>query len=722
MSQTTKHHYEFGPFRVDAEERLLARDGTAIPLTPKAFDLLVVLLAQPGHLLTKEELMQALWPDAIVEETNLAWNISHVRKALGDGENGERYIETVPRRGYRFVGEVREVERTNGQPPSPVPATTAAAPIPLPAHTTASRFPRERWLWLTICLLLALTALLFYPRRPSPETSVTRFAIPLPSGTVTMPAFAPVLALSPDGRQLVISALIGAKRQLWLRPLDAFAAQPLAGTEGATFPFWSPDNRHVAFFADNKLKKLDVASGVIETICPAGLGGGGTWNQQGVILFNNGEGMGLSQVNAAGGQSEVVTTLDAVRHETHHNNPAFLPDGKHYLFQTYNGEQPGIYVGALGVPECKLLLRLGPGAANATNAVWVAPGYILYALNRNTLLARAFDAERLEWQGEPVRVADNVVVSGSGMAAFAVSANGALVFVPNRGADTVQLAWCDRNGKLLDTIGPAAAWTQFRLSPDERLAALQRGEPSRQSTLWLLDLVQGTTTRFVTEWHNLFPEWSPDGQQLAFGSGRNGPPNLFLKALAGNAPEKCLLESRLQCDASSWSPDGRHLVFTMLDPQTRRDIMLLPMTGERQPQPFLKTSANEQGGKVSPDGKWLAYQSDESGSSEIYVTSFPQPARSWRISMSGGTTPSWRGDGHELFFVAGGKLMAVRMTSGAEVHASTPQPLFEFDGLAYTPSYAPNQGGQRFLVGKITEKAPAPPINVVLNWAAEMKK
>ncbi len=735
MSQPIKPCYEFGPFHLNVEERLLARDGAVISLTPKAFDLLLVLVAQPGHLLTKEELMQALWPDAIVEETNLAWNISHVRKALGDGgdgANGARYIETVPRRGYRFVGEVREVAQSNGQPSreskpqlqttsdaSLAPATTAPAPQPitLPARAAATfRFPRTRLLWLAISLLLALAALLFYLRRPSPESPITRFSIPLPPGTITHAAFAPVLALSPDGRQLVISALIGAKRQLWLRPLGSFATQPLAGTEGATFPFWSPDSRHVAFFADSKLKKLDVASGVIETICPAGLGLGGDWNQPGIILFCNGEGAALSRVNAAGGQPEALTVL--AQGETNHNFPSFLPDGKHYLFQAHGGARPGIYVGSLDSQDRKLLLSLSADSANSTRAVWASPGYILYALNRNMLLARAFDAERLELRGEPVRVAENVIVGGPGNAAFTASANGTLAFVQYRGADTVQLAWRDRAGKQLRTIGSAAPWTQFRLSPDERFAALQRGEQSRLSTLWLLDLTQGTTTRFVAEGHNLFPVWSPNSQQLAFGSARNAPPNVFVKSLAGNTPEERLLESRFQCDPSSWTPDGKAVIFTMIDPQTRRDIWLVPVSGDRKPQPVLQTKANEQGGRVSPDGNWLTYNSDESGSNEIYVTQFPQPARSWRISTHGGANPFWRSDGKELFFISGNKLMAVSVKGGAELQAGTPQPLFDLEGIWYEPS----QDGQRFLTFAVTEKAPAPPIQIVLNWAAEMKK
>jgi eukaryotic-like serine/threonine-protein kinase len=324
-------------------------------------------------------------------------------------------------------------------------------------------------------------------------------------------------------------------------------------------------------------------------------------------------------------------------------------------------------------------------------------------------------------QGEPFRVAENVIVSQAGNARFAVSANGVLAFIQGGAADIVQLTWRDRNGKQLDVIGPAGPWFTFRLSPDERFAALIRDEPSRQSSLWLLDLLQGATTRLITDGNNLEPVWSPDGKQLAFASARNSAPTLFLKPLGGNVPEERLLQSRFQSSPASWSPDGKSLIYSMVSPLTRGDIWLLPLSGERTPQPLVQTKSNERFGRVSPDGNWLAYQSDESGGNEIYVTQFPEPARSWRISTSGGVNPHWRGDGKELFFVSGNKLMAVSIGSvsgGAEFQAGPPQPLFEIEGI----NYAPTRDGKRFLSSVVTEKAPAPPINVVLNWATAVKK
>jgi serine/threonine protein kinase/Tol biopolymer transport system component len=582
------------------------------------------------------------------------------------------------------------------------------------------------WLVAAIAVFGALLLALLHFRPSSPLLQITRFSIPLPKGTNTGRESAPVIALSPDGRRLAFSAEDTAgKRQLWLRPLDALAAQPLTGTEGAVYCFWSPDGRYLAFFADDKLKKLDLGSGVIETICQTerGAGRGGDWNRQGVILFNNGNETGLSRVNATGGKPEAVSELDASHGERMHLFPFFLPDGKHYLFENTGGDNRGIYVGSLDSKKGKLLIPLGTDVANSTQSVWAPPGFILYALNRNTLLAQAFDPDRLELKGEPFRVAENVLYTVNLKARFTVSASGVLAFVQGGETDTVQLTWRDRRGKQVGITGPPDFWTSFKLSPDERSAALSREEPHRLHALWMLDLVKGTTSRFVADGDNFSPVWSPDGKQLVYTSVRNGL-IFFLRPVAGNGQEESVfVVQRGGYRPSSWSPDGKYLIFRASVPETGLDLWLLPFS-DRKPRPLLETKFNEQHAQISPDGNWLAYQSDESGNNEVYVTKFPmnqsglQPARSWRISVGGGTNPDWRGDSKELYFVSGNKLMAVKVNGGAEFQAGTPQSLFEIEGT----NYAPSKDGQRFLVSVVTEKAAAPPINVVLNWTAEVRK
>ncbi len=595
------------------------------------------------------------------------------------------------------------------------------------SETEKTRFKRERLIWLAVSLLLAaaLISSWLWLRKPSADSRVTRLSIPLPKDTGTLSSQAPDLALSPDGGRLVFSASTGKTRQLWLRELDSFTTQPLAGTDGADSPFWSPDGRYVAFFADNKLKKFDTRSNVIEIICPAGAGRGGDWNQNGIILFCAGDGAALARVSAAGGKPEAVTELNAALGETNHDYPSFLPDGEHYLFHLFGKDNHGIYVGSLNSKDHKLLIQLSADSANATRAVWSASdsraGFILYALNRNTLLARAFDPDRLELKGEPFRIAENVIVSLTGNARFTTAANGTLAYLQNRDMDIAQLTWCDRSGKRLGEAGTAEPWTNFALSPDDAAVALIRNEPNRLNSLWQLNLAQGTTTRFVTDTDsaNFFPVWSPDGEQLAFASARNSALNLYLKRTGGTAPEERLLETRFQTYPLSWSPDGKFLIYAMGDPQTRTDIWALPLTGERKPQPLLQTKSDERAAKVSPDGNWLAYVSDETGVAEVYVTTFPQPGRAWRISKSGGNNPAWRADGKELFFLSGKQLMAASVNNGGtEFQASAPRPLFEIEGANYSPS----KDGQRFLTSVVTERAPTPPINVALNWTAEVKK
>jgi serine/threonine protein kinase len=669
---------------------------------------------------------------AIVKEEPAEISAANHQIPAQFGRVARRCLEKRPERRFQTASDLGfAIEALSVFSDSQQTLALRALPDSEAEKTVAPILKRERLMWLAVSLLLAAAAListLLYIRKPSLGSQVTRLSIPLPQGTVTLASVAPDLALSPDGRRLVFSASAGRKRQLWLRPLDSFVTQPLAGTDDADSPFWSPDGRYIAFFADNKLKKFDIRSGVIETICPAGAGRGGDWNRNGDILFCAGDGAALSRVTAAGGKPEPVTELDAARGETNHDYPSFLPDGRHYLFHVFGRDNHGIYAGSLDSKDRKLLIALSPDTANSTRAVWSAPGYILYALNRTTLLARAFDPDRLELTGEPSRIAENVIVSSTGNARFTASANGAngvLAFIQSREMDAAQLTWCDRGGKRLGVAGPAEPWTSFELSKDDRLVALIRNEPSRLNSLWLLDLAQGATTRFVTDTDsaNYYPVWAPNGEHLAFASARNSPLNLFLKRIAGNTPEERLLETRSQTYPLSWSPDGKFLIFAMGDPQTRTDVWLLPLSGERKPQPLLRTKSEERGARVSPDGNWLAYVSDETGSNEVYVTQFPQPARSWRISSSGGVNPYWRGDGRELFFLSGNKLMAVSVinTGGraiAEFQAGAPHPLFEIEGV----NYAPSRDGQRFLTSVVTEKAPTPPINVALNWTADVKK
>ncbi len=562
---------------------------------------------------------------------------------------------------------------------------------------------------MLVGLIITVPFAILYLRQPAKKVEVTRFSILQPKGT-TAAARPPTVAISPDGRRIVFGTIDGSrKRQLWMRSFDSFDSVAIAVTDGGSSPFWSPDGRFIAFFTDDKLKKYDTESGVIQTICPATSSFfGGSWSSEGVIVFGNDSGKGLLRVSASGCSPEPATELDTASGEESHSGPDFLPDGKHFLFLAAGGDKQGIYVGSLDSKERKLLFFDG-----LSRPYFAQPGFILYAPDRTTVLARAFDADRLEMTGDPFPVADNVEVSGNGNARISVSANGVLAFVQGLDSEMLQLTWRDRSGGTIGTVGPVAQWLQMDLSPDAHFAAVTRDETTRNRSLWLIDLEHASTTNYKSDGDNSFPVWSPDGSQFVFSANRDGVSDPFLKPVNSNLPETMLADVPSSAFPSSWSPDGKNVIVSM-----KRDIWTIPVDGDHTPKPLIHTKASERLGRVSPDGKWIAYQSDEPGQDEIYVSQYPEATRSWRISNGGGVNPQWRGDGKELYFISGGELVAVSVGAGDDFQFGPPQSLFKIE----TREYVASKDGKRFLTGVVTEKAPPSPINVVVNWTAGIKK
>ncbi len=599
----------------------------------------------------------------------------------------------------------------------------------LPVPVVARRRLREQ-IWIAAAMALAATVagLLFTRPRPAPvEAGAVRFSIPLPEKATYAPGG--TLALSPDGRRLAFRAnKPEGKTVLWLRPLDSFTAQPLAGTEGAAYPFWSPDARFIAFFADQRLKKIELGSGNVETICEAGTGGGGTWNRDGVIVFAaNWEGP-LMRVPAAGGAAMQLTQLDAAHQEVFHLWPHFLPDGRHYLFVLYGRDNSGIYAGTLDSQERKRLIAI-ESVNDATTVVHAPPGYLLFLRNR-VLMAQRFDAARLELRGEAIRLAEGLEIRGPGVVPLSVSGTGALAYRLSGEIGAMQPTWFARDGKQLGTVGPPGPYSSFDLSPDGRTLAVSRTEAQVPTSLWLIDVARATATRFTSDWFSFAPRWSPEGDRLLFCSARDSPPNLYLKSLSG-AGEERLHRSPNQSYPTDWSSDGRFIVYFTVDPKTRTDIWVLPLAGDRKATPLLQTPANEDSGRISPDVKWLAFTSDESGKSEVFITSFPTPGRKWQISTNGGFQPQWRGDGKELFYQgADNKLMSVAITPGPAFDAGVPRELFPMPaGVGSSPNpsrstaaYLVAADGKRFLVNVEVAKPIPQPIQVVLNWTAVLRR
>ena len=579
---------------------------------------------------------------------------------------------------------------------------------------------------LSLLVLLSAAFVAYtYFRHSRVNLQSLRFAVSPPEKAV----FEESLALSPDGRWLAfVASMDEGKRSLWIRPLDSLAARAIAGTEGATHPFWSPDSRALGFFAQKKLKKIEVSGGPPQVLSDAPFPLGGTWNRDGVIVFGPNYRDPLYRVPAAGGERTPVTTVDSAAHETH-LWPHFLPDGRHFLYMGWNtpGTRRGtsaIHVGSTDGKDEKSHL----GIAASSSVAYAPSGYLLFERDQ-TLFAQPFDAEHLRVSGEAVAVAEGVTKSGFSYASFSVTET-SLAYWGGVAMSTSQLIWFNREGKSLGGGGRTSYYTDPWLSPDVNRAVVRVIDPDGQTgDLWLLQLLPGTPLRLT--FHpkdDRFPIWSPDGSRIVFSSNRTGYYELYQRLSSGAGDDELLLETRTSKIPTDWGQDGRHLVYLDTLPTTQFDLSVLPLYGNRKPQPFAQREFNEKQGRLSSDGKWMAYASDETGRYEVYVQPFPAGGGKYQISSGGGEQPSWRSDGKELFYVGEGqKLIAVGVDARSSTfRANTPRELFRMHSpvsRTYTRNeYAGTPDGQRFLVNTLVGTPASSPITVVMNWTAGLKR
>ena len=598
----------------------------------------------------------------------------------------------------------------------------------------------KRLPWVLAALFAAASVALaaaYYSRTAPADAAPTYRSSILPPEHVTFSTAVPAggLALSPDGRHLVFTAAGQDGRQmLWVRSLDGLSAQPLAGTEFGGYPFWSPDSRSIAFFASGKLKKIDVAGGSPVTLCDtprsSGLAAGGTWNRDGVILFALATAQ-IYRVSALGGTPAPATVLDEEAGETQHWAPFFLPDGKHFLYfaagsKTGGPDDPnGVYVGTLDSSDRKLLFH---GGSNAK----YAEGYLIFPRER-VLVAQPFDTGRLELHGDAVPVADQISVGGlSGRTgAFSVSETGVLAYQSGFQEVHSQLTWLDRNNKQTTSIGVPAAYGDIELSPDREQAAVSVLDPEKRTRdIWMFDVARAVRTRFTLDpTDEQTTIWSPDGTHVVFNSRPKGYFDLYEQDVNGASGPDVLLSDAKNKTPWSWSPDGKSILYSTGGFAIGNyDLWVLPMSGDpaaRKPSPFLQTPFNEFNARFSPDGRWVAYVSDETGSNEVYVTHFPGPSGKWPISAGGGNFPRWRADGRELFYLARNNTLMAAAVNGqsAEFEVNGTRPLFEIHppGAVRFP-YDVSADGQRFLVNTLVEAIALPPITLVVNWAAGLQK
>ncbi|HSD72286.1 MAG TPA: protein kinase [Thermoanaerobaculia bacterium] len=584
----------------------------------------------------------------------------------------------------------------------------------LPAPVVAKRKNRERF-WMAASAILGIATVLLAVRSFRPSTSETRpvrLSL-LPPANAAYESMTS-MAVSPDGRQIAfVGQTVDARRSLWVRDLDALKPRSLAGTDGATLPFWSPDNRFLGFFADGKLKKIDASGGPPQVLAPAPFPGGGTWSRDAVIVFTPNIFDPLYRVSASGGTAVPVTKLGP--REEAHRSASFLPDGRHVVFMAdaRRTEDHRIKIADLDSGKVQDLL----GAVS--NVAFAQPGFLLF-VRAGSLLAQPFDPKRLRLAGEPVVVGESLTESGATnhQFEFSVSESGVLAY---RSADArSQLTWVDRNGRPLGRIGEPVRRGLVGLSPaGNQVAYEQLDADGRNADLWLLDVSRATTSRFTFDPASEYaPIWSPDGSRIVFGAYRKDAfEDLYLQSSAAGSQESLLLRSGDDKTPTSWSPDGRFILFES-STTNGIDLDVLSLEGSPKAEPFIHTQFDETRAVFSPDGKRVAYVSNESGREEIYVTSFPGHAGRRQVSTAGGTRPRWRADGRELFFGArGGKLMVVEALPNGDF--GDPRELFQLRGAR---DYAVAADGQRFLVDLSLEDPSTTPVTVVLGWTGDSKK
>jgi hypothetical protein len=584
------------------------------------------------------------------------------------------------------------------------------------APVAARRKGRERLAWSAAALagaaaLAAVAILVGRGRAPAPRP--VRLSL-------DMPAKAPFESfdhamISPDGRTVAFLARFANGRSaIWIRPLGSVMATPLPGTDGATGLFWAPNSASLGFFADGKLKRVEASGGPPQVLADADVPFGGSWNPEGVIVFCPRQYSPLMRIAATGGALTPATKV--MPHEDSHIWPVFLPDGRHFVFLADASTTPdhSIRLGSLGTLESDVLV-----APAVTNLGFAPPDWLLF-VRSGILVAQRLDVRNRRLSGDPIPLGEQIaLVDLQHGFDFSVSRTGSLVY-RTANPDT-QLAWFDRSGKRLGTVGEPTRYGRFELSPDDRQLAFERLDADlRHGNLWLLDLVRGAASRLTsTASSDYAPSWSPDGRRILFGSARSSSvADIYEIGSGGTSPEKLVLHDARDKNPMSWSSDGRFALIMVTTAAAAEDIWKLPLDGSGKAAPLVASRFSELDAQISPDGRWFAYVSDESGRYEVYVQSLADASRRYRVSTSGGGRPRWRRDGKELFFMAGSMLHSVAIAGADALDAGPPTSLFRLPALA---DYAIARDG-RILAAVAADDSPLSSATVVLNWTSELPR
>ncbi|MFN8179011.1 MAG: protein kinase [bacterium] len=582
----------------------------------------------------------------------------------------------------------------------------------VPAPVAHRRRTRERTAWSAAAVLAvacaALSATLFL--RPAPPSSTIRFRIAAPPGATSIDG----PKISPDGKSLAFSAVDSTGRaMLWLQPLSSLTAAPVAGTEGALRPWWSADGRYLGYIAQGKLRKVAVSGGPPQTICDAGGGADGTWGAGDTILFDGGPSDPIRRVPAGGGVAAAAVTSDS----STVGWPSFLPDGRHFLYLVM-GKDSRLMVGSLdGKPGVPL------GITRASRAEYSPAGYLLFVRDRS-LLAQPFDAAKRQLRGEPVPIAEDVWSASNGAAQFSVAAGGTLLY-RSGGFYKAEALWLNRSGQELERVAAASSYANPSIAPDgKRVVLRDADQESGSRDLWTIDPARGTKTRLTFNVPVITScVWSPDGKTIYYSAQDQGKAvNIFRKAASGAGASERVSTSAEEQHIADVSRDGKYLALMTTSRTNSFDVAVLSLDDGKL-TPVVATPATEVLPRFSPDGRWIAYVSDESGRSEVYVQSFRGPEGKWQVSNQGGDEPTWRADGKEIYYVGADKrLTAVEISAGDTFAAGVPKPLFSVNlSEGGWWQYQPSADGTRFLVLRPESAEAVAPITIVLNWAAELR-
>jgi len=604
-----------------------------------------------------------------------------------------------------------------------------------PATTTQghSRFGRERLVWImAVVTLLAAVAGITFLREAAPDQPLVQSTLMPPEGWDFAPA-AP-FAVSPDGSQIAYVAIARPENEataagsnsIWIHDLTLPEPRLLTRVDGDAYPFWSPDGRWLGFFSDRKLNKIEARGGPVVPLCEGTDGRGGSWNDAGIIIFQRGWSEGLMKVPAGGGTPAPVTTLNKDRFEVAHRWPFFLPDDRHFLFYVVSTTNPvsseysGIYIGSLDSNESRLLLK-------SESRALFALGHLLYRAG-STLMAHPFDTSSQQFTGDPTPVAIDIPGGGIswGGAQFGTSEAGVLVHMRGAGAARTLLTWRDRSGTLLGTLGNPAGHWEPALSHDGTRIAVSVGQ--NVGDIWIYDLERDLRTRFT--FHaadDRTPLWSPDDSQLAFASSRDAEGQIYLRPTSGQGDAQLLFTANGTIELTDWSSDGRLIFFERLDPVGGNSDIWTYDVQTSEATPVLLEGGWKEDARLSPDGRWLAFLSFESGKSEIYVQSFPEATGRWMVSSDAAPTPAshpaWRNDGRELYFLRGGAIVAVPVTGDATFSYGAPKTLFSVSVTSASAEYAVSKDGQRILTNELPPSDPSKVgARLIQNWPRALSR